>query len=106
MPQNPIRLALTLTAALLVVTVAAAADSAVPVQEPAPAPAVEAPAAPADTPEGSEAPQCEAAVAATAPILLAAECPTTRCFVDSNCDSFCGGAGFGVCTDGCCFCAG
>lgn len=106
MTQNSIRLALTLTATLLVVTVAAAADSVVPVQEPTPAPAVEAPAAPADTPEGSEAPQCDAAVAAMAPILLAAECPTTRCFVDSNCDSFCGGAGFGVCMNRCCFCAG
>ncbi len=106
MLQSSVRLALTLAAALLIVPAAGAEDSPAPVQEPTAVAAVEAPTAPGDTLQVAEANQCEPPVVVVAPVLLSASCETTRCFLDPHCDSFCGGTGFGVCTDGCCFCAG
>lgn len=106
MLHKPVLVALTLSATLLVVPAAGAADSAAPVQEPTAAAAAQAPTAPDDSLQVAEANQCEPPVVVVAPVLLSASCETTRCFVDSNCDSFCGGTGFGVCTNRCCFCAG
>lgn len=106
MLQSSVRLALTLAAALLIVPAAGAEDSPAPVQEPAEVAGLEAPTAPGDTLDDARSQECTAPVVAEASVVLSASCETTRCFVDSNCDSFCGGAGFGVCMTGCCYCAG
>lgn len=106
MLHKPVLVALTLSAILLVAPAAGAADSAASIQEPTAAAAAEAPTAPDDTLQPADANLCEPPVVVEAPLQLAAECRTTRCFLDSHCDSFCGGTGFGVCTNRCCFCAG